>query len=96
MSIPVTTFYSMRLLVMAFGGKVPNNFYYNSIKIHEGNNFLIIPLIILIFGSLNTGYFFKDVFCSHGLEFWQSAIQIQHPPMIDLEYLGNVKINSQY
>ena len=68
-----TAFYSGRLLFLTFGGK-NNSFRYNLIKIHEGDILACCPLLILVIGSIFSGYFFKDIFIGFGSIFFDNAI----------------------
>jgi NADH:ubiquinone oxidoreductase subunit 5 (subunit L)/multisubunit Na+/H+ antiporter MnhA subunit len=79
-----TAFYSMRLLLLTFFVK-SNSFRYNLIKIHEGNKILIFFLLILVFGSLFSGYLFKDLFIGFGAIFFNNSINILGRNSINFE-----------
>lgn len=102
LATPLTSFYSVRLLYLTFGNK-PKFFYYNVTKIHEGNNYLIFPLLILIIGSLFSGFILKDIFVGIGTDYFGSSIlnlKSHSDYFIDLEFCGNLNNNyliySQY
>lgn len=71
----LTAFYSSRLLYLTFGGQT-NIFRYNIYKIHEGNFTLTLPLILLIIGSLYSGYLLKDMMVGFGSVFFSNSIFI--------------------
>ena len=73
----LTAFYSWRLLLMTFHGetKLPKEIFN---KILESPLVMIIPLIILAFGSIFSGVFFYDVFIGKNLDsFWQDSIIVK-------------------
>jgi len=43
-------------------------FYENIYKIKESGIFVLIPLIILFFGSIFIGFIFKDIFIGMGTD----------------------------
>lgn len=89
-----TAFYSGRLLFLTFGGR-NNSFRYNLLKIHEGDIFLTYPLLILILGSIFSGYFLKDVFVGFGSIFFDNAIIILSINSLnfDIEFIPiNIKL----
>ena len=69
----LTAFYSGRLLLLTFG-QTTNIFRYNTLKIHEGNFQLTLPLLLLIVGSLFSGFFLKDMFIGFGSIFFNNSI----------------------
>jgi proton-translocating NADH-quinone oxidoreductase chain L len=72
-----TAFYSFRLIYLTFFQKTNIN---KSIfeHIHDSPIIMGIPLIILSFGSIFIGYFWKDMMLGLGTPFWGSAI-FTHP-----------------
>jgi NADH-ubiquinone oxidoreductase chain 5 len=83
-----TAFYSIRLLFLSF--LAPNNqFKWNIRKLHEGDAQLSIPLLSLIFGSLFSGYFLKDLYIGFGSIFFDNSIFIlsTHFSGFDLEFI---------
>jgi len=91
LATPLTSFYSIRLLYLTFGGKI-NSFYYNIPKIHEGNNYLTLPLFFLILGSLFSGFILKDIFAGIGSDFFSSSIFMlnsNYDYIIDQEFIAN-------
>ena len=72
----MTSFYSWRLIFMTFHGNARANIDVTS-HIHESPNVMIIPLIILVLGSIFAGYLFYDSFIDYGFkEFWANSIYI--------------------
>ena len=80
-----TAFYSGRLLFLTFGGK-NNSFRYNLLKIHEGDVILCYPLLILVLGSIFSGYFLKDIFVGFGSPFFDNAIIILSTNNLNLDF----------
>lgn len=83
----LTAFYSGRLLFLTFG-QSPNIFRYNTLKIHEGNYQLTLPLILLIIGSIFSGFLFKDIFVGFGSTFFSNAIYVLYynKTFFDIEF----------
>jgi NADH-ubiquinone oxidoreductase chain 5 len=83
-----TSFYSARLLLLTFFFKT-NTFRYNIIKIHEGNKILSLFLLILVIGSIFSGYILKDLFIGFGSTFFNNSIHIMPKNLIyfELEFL---------
>ena len=83
-----TAFYSFRLLFLTFF--LNNNSYKSIVKnIHESEWILLLPLIILVFGSIFLGYFAKDLFLGLGSDFFLNSIYV-HPKnliFIDAEFI---------
>lgn len=80
----LTSFYSIRLLILAFL-KVPNAFRSYILAIHDAPLFMAIPLIILFAPSILSGFLTFDVFFSN---FWkQSILILPHHYSTDLEFL---------
>lgn len=83
-----TAFYSFRLIYLTFCGVT------NSVKpvikfSHESNALIIIPLIVLSFGSLFSGFLSKDLFVGVGSSFLGNAIFIspKHFNLFEAEFL---------
>ena len=85
----LTSIYSWRLIFKTFHGTYNNE----KIKIeamHESPLVMIIPLVILAFGSVFAGFLFKDLFIGNGVEhnFWGESIKFltplseEHPPLL--------------
>ena len=88
LSVFFTAFYSFRLIFLTF----INNFNGNRIilnKIHESETLMLIPLIILSFGSIFIGFLTKDFFIGVGTDFWENSIFIFSSNMyfIEAEFL---------
>jgi len=80
----LTSFYSIRLLILAFL-KLPNGFRSYILAIHDAPLFMAIPLIILFAPSILSGFLTFDVFFSN---FWKQSIFIlPHHYLADLEFL---------
>ena len=84
----LTSFYSLRLLYLAFWGS--NN---SSKKVltnsHESNWLILIPLIILCIGSMFSGYFCRDMFLGAGSDFFRQTIFVlpKHLTIVDAEFI---------
>ena len=74
----LTSFYSWRLIFLTFHGKTRASQDVLS-KAHESALSMTIPLLLLSFGALFSGYLFSDFFLSYELkELWGNSIYI-HP-----------------
>ena len=83
-----TSIYSWRLIFLTFHGSFNNN-KLNIKDLHESPLVMLIPLVLLSFGALFSGMFFKDIFI--GAEssqlFWKDSIMFleplskDHPPL---------------
>ena len=73
----MTSFYSWRLVFMTFHG--PHRASNEVLKkVHESGSVMLIPLVVLVAGSIMAGYGFKDVFIGKKAEgFWSDAIYVQ-------------------
>lgn len=72
-SVFFTAYYSFRLIYLTF----LNNANYNRVAVISESSFLIlIPLLILGFGSIFIGYFIKDFFIGLGTDVWNTSIFI--------------------
>ena len=74
-SVLFTAFYSFRLIYLTF----INNFNGHRIlldKVHESSTLMVLPLIILAFGSIFIGFLTKDFFIGAGTDFWGTSIFI--------------------
>ncbi len=74
----LTAFYSWRLLFMTFHGE--NNSKNNVFeKVHESPIVMLIPLLILAFGSIFSGIFFSDYYIGSLKEnFWNNSIYLSY------------------
>ncbi len=83
----LTSIYSWRLIFKTFHGSY-NNTKINLNSIHESPLVMLIPLILLSFGAIGAGFFFKSLFIgiNSPLEFWGQSIFFlkplsqEHPP----------------
>nr|UAD89511.1 NADH dehydrogenase subunit 5 [Gracilaria changii] len=75
LSVFFTAFYSFRLIYLTFINSV-NITRDNVFRSHEPSILMLIPLIILGFGSIFIGYLGKDLFIGLGTDFWKSSIMI--------------------
>ena len=83
-----TSIYSWRLIFLTFHGSFNNN-KLNIKDLHESPLVMLIPLVLLSFGALFSGIFFKEIFI--GTEssqlFWKDSIMFleplskDHPPL---------------
>jgi NADH-quinone oxidoreductase subunit L len=70
----LTSIYSWRLIFKTFHGSY-NNKNFAIEKTHESPLIMLLPLIVLSFGAIFTGYFFKDIFIGHqNINFWNNSI----------------------
>ena len=84
-----TSFYSIRLLFFVFLSET--NLYKNIVKnIHDVVYQMGIPLGILAFFSIFSGYLLKDMFVGLGTNFWNNSIFINplNTNYIDTEFLN--------
>ena len=95
----ITAIYSWRLLFKTFHGKF-NNTNLSKSNIHESKLIIILPLIILVLGSIFTGFIFKEFLIgSNYADFWLNSVlilsQFDHSdiPLIVL-YLTPVLVTS--
>ncbi len=68
----LTSIYSWRLLIKTFFGKYNGTFAKE--KIHESPLIMIVPLVLLAFGAIFSGYFFKDLLIGEKTVFWKNSI----------------------
>ncbi len=74
----MTAIYSWRLIFKTFHGKY-NNVKLSKSDIHDSGFIIIIPLAILVLGSIFSGFIFKDFLIGENyLSFWMSSILIVH------------------
>jgi NADH-ubiquinone oxidoreductase chain 5 len=73
-----TTLYSVKVLYLTFLTN-PNGPLINYKKVHEGNIYMSLPLIILALFSIFFGYIFKDIFIGLGSNFFQDNSLFIHP-----------------
>jgi NADH-ubiquinone oxidoreductase chain 5 len=83
-----TAFYSFRLLFLTFISET--NAYKSVVKlVHESSAIMMIPLLVLVFGSIFLGYLGKDMFLGLGSDFFLNSIFV-HPKnliFIDAEFI---------
>nr|QNR39862.1 NADH dehydrogenase subunit 5 [Cyanidiococcus yangmingshanensis]UNJ18947.1 NADH dehydrogenase subunit 5 [Cyanidioschyzonaceae sp. 2 FvB-2021] len=72
-SASITAIYSIRLVLLTFI-KSTNVIKINLIHIHYSSTWMIIPLVILIIGSVYFGFILKDIIIGLGTDFWGSSI----------------------
>ncbi|MFK7867148.1 MAG: NADH-quinone oxidoreductase subunit L [Alphaproteobacteria bacterium] len=83
MAALMTAFYSWRLLILTFDG-TPRADERVMGHVHESPKVMILPLILLAFGAIFAGFFFKDWFVGDGMAaFWGDSLLIldTHPAM---------------
>jgi proton-translocating NADH-quinone oxidoreductase, chain L len=71
-SVFFTSFYSTRLLYYVFLGW-PN---YQTFKVVESGNIIILVLVVLTFSSIFVGFFGRELFVGVGTDVWQQSINI--------------------
>ena len=70
----LTALYSWRLIFKTFHGKF-NNQKYSKSDVHESELIILIPLGILVLGSIFIGFLFKDFLIGKiFLDFWKNSI----------------------
>ena len=70
----LTALYSWRLIFKTFHGKF-NNQKYSKSDVHESELIILIPLGILVLGSIFIGFLFKDFLIGKNfLDFWKNSI----------------------
>jgi len=83
-----TAFYSFRLLYLTFLSE--NNAYKSVMKnVHESSWIMVLPLMVLVFGSIFVGYLAKDLFLGLGSDAFLNSIFV-HPKnliFIDAEFI---------
>lgn len=85
-----TAFYSFRLVFLTFIN-TPNSYKVYLENAHEPSLRMLIPLFILAFGSLFSGFMFKEMFVGLGTPFFEGSIFVKYTPtMLDGEFLSAV------
>lgn len=79
-----TSFYSIRLIYLTFITQT-NSYKVIIKKAHEPNIAMYLPFILLIFGSIFIGYFFKDMFIGLGTSFWGNSLFVLPKNLIAIE-----------
>ena len=73
----LTSFYSWRLIFMAFFGKPKDEHAFE--HAHESPPVMTGPLLVLAIGALGAGFVFADYFIEHGYaEFWRGSLFTLH------------------
>jgi NADH-quinone oxidoreductase subunit L len=73
----LTSFYSWRLIFMAFFGKPKDEHAFE--HAHESPLVMTGPLLVLAIGALGAGFVFADYFIEHGYaEFWRGSLFTLH------------------
>jgi NADH-ubiquinone oxidoreductase chain 5 len=87
----LTLLYSIKLIYYTFLSPVNINSKTDIENAHESGYFMSIPLIILGFASIFSGYLFSDLFIGLGSDFLNEAIFIHpdHLNIIDTEFSVN-------
>ena len=81
-SIIFTTLYSVKLLFFVFFNNY-NGFKFNLFNIQYGSLYMLLPLFVLIYFSILSGFFLQDMFVGIGTDFWNSSMFIS---LVDFEY----------
>lgn len=75
----ITSIYSWRLIFKTFHGKYNNTMSFE--KVHESGPVMLIPLLLLAFGAIFSGYLFHGIFIGENTQFWGKAIFfLKHTP----------------
>lgn len=69
----LTSFYSFRLIYLVYLTKV-NSFKYQITSFHNLDYTVFIPLVLLSFGSIFSGFLFKDIFVGVGTDVFDRSI----------------------
>ena len=70
----LTTIYSWRLIFKTFHGKF-NNQKVSQSDIHDSEITILLPLVVLVLGSIFVGFLFKDLLIGHNFtNFWNNSI----------------------
>jgi len=87
-SIIFTTLYSVKLLFFVFFVKY-NGFKFNLYNIQYSSFFMLLPLFLLLYFSIFSGFFMQDLFVGIGTDFWNNSMFIS---LVDFEYffVGNI------
>jgi len=88
-----TTFYSIRLIYLVFFSKTKTISRINLINLHNLNNYIYIPLYILIFFSITSGWVLKDLFLGLGSNTFEGALYIYHYYIYNLYIINIENIN---
>lgn len=83
-----TSFYSFRLLYLAFFG-VPNGFKFAYKNVHDAPLLMFIPMFILALFSIFIGYVLSDMYVGIGSNFWNGVFvyNLDNFRVIDSEFL---------
>lgn len=84
MSIIFTTLYSTKLLVFVFFARY-NGYRYNLYNIQYASFYMLLPLFILIYFSIFSGFFLQDMFVGAGTDFWNNALMVSSS---DIEFIS--------
>ena len=90
----ITACYSVRLLLYSFITK-PNGNKVTYDLIHFESNIFVFVFVVLIFGSIFSGYVFKEMFIGVGSDFFTNSIYISpnNLNLIEAEFLAsNIKL----
>lgn len=88
-TVACTSYYSARLLFSTFLWKT-NALKPSFSQIHEPSWKMILPLVLLAFGSIFFGYFTKDMMIGIGSDFWGASLSIlpSKERTLEAEYIG--------
>jgi NADH-quinone oxidoreductase subunit L len=72
----LTSFYSWRLIFMTFFGQPHDRHHYDAAR--ESPNVMLIPLAVLAFGAIFSGYLGLSIFTGHGADaFFRESLKLQ-------------------
>ena len=85
----LTSYYSLRLFIFTFI-ELSSFSLRNIIYMHESNFFLLLPLIILVFGTVFVGFIFRDFFIGLGSDAFSDLISVfpSYSFFIETELIG--------
>lgn len=72
----LTSFYSIRLIILAFLTK-PNGFIQSLLNAHDAPKFMASSMILLFIPTITIGWLTFDIFIGMGSSFWDDAIYIR-------------------
>lgn len=84
-----TSFYSIRLIYLTFL-KTTSSSKPVIMNAHESSLIMLIPLLILFFGSVFVGYIFRDLFLGLGVDTWNGSLfqLTNHVSFYESEFLS--------
>ena len=82
----LTSFYSWRLIFKTFFGEPHDQEHYEAA--HESPWWMLLPIILLAFGSIFAGFPFREIFVGHGVEeFFRDSVKMNPHILEDMEQM---------